>query len=137
MKRVVMMFTVCASFLLFWSSVHAQHPSQPQWVQQLIARLQSEPARNPPAKIIRYASADGSYYYVPPAAGDQFSSLYDSAGKQICAPDGGVTGGGDGKCPSFVRKMLSSRDPGEIVWQDTREATTRDTHKPGLKIQVQ
>ena len=137
MKRVVMMFTVCASFLLFWSSVHAQHPSQPQWVQQLIARLQSEPVRNPPAKIIRYASAGRSYYYVPPAAGDQFSSLYDSAGKQICAPDGGVTGGGDGKCPSFVRKMLSSRDPGEIVWQDTREATTRDTHKPGLKIQVQ
>ena len=137
MKRVVMMFTVCASLLLFWSSAHAQHPPQPKWVQCLITRLQSEPVRNPPAKIIRYTNARRSYYYVPPAAGDQFSSLYNSAGKQICAPDGGVTGGGDGKCPSFVRKMLFSRDPGKIVWQDTREGTTSETHKPGLKIQVQ
>ena len=137
MNRPVMMFTVCASLVLFSLYAHAQHPTQPKWVQRLITRLQSEPVRNPPAKIIRYASAGRSYYYVPPAAGDQFSSLYDSAGKQICAPDGGVTGGGDGKCPSFVQKMLFSRDSGKIVWQDTREGTTSHTHKPGLKIQVQ
>jgi len=137
MNRAVMMFTVCASLLFFSLYAHAQHQTQPKWVQQLIARLQSEPVRNPPAKIIRYTSAGRSYYYVPPAAGDQFSSLYNSAGKQICAPDGGVTGGGDGKCPSFVRKMLFSHDPGKIVWQDTREGTTSETHKPGLKIQVQ
>ena len=137
MNRAVMMFTVCASLVLFSLYAHAQHPTQPKWVQRLITRLQSEPVRNPPAKIIRYTNAHRSYYYVPPAAGDQFSSLYNSAGKQICAPDGGMTGGGDGKCPSFVRKMLFSRDPGKIVWQDTREDTTSETHKPGLQIQVQ
>ena len=137
MNRPVMMFTMCASLVLFSLYAHAQHPTQPKWVQRLITRLQSEPVRNPPAKIIRYTNARRSYYYVPPAAGDQFSALYNSAGKQICAPDGGITGGGDGKCPSFVRKMLFSRDPGKIVWQDTREGTTSDTHKPGLQIQVQ
>ena len=67
MKRVVMMFTVCASLILFWLYAHAQYPTQPKWVQQLITRLQSEPVRNPPAKIIRYTSTRRSYYYVPPA----------------------------------------------------------------------
>ena len=137
MKRIVMTFTVCASVLLFALLAHAQRPSQPRWLQRLITRLQSEPVRNPPARILRYTYARRSYYYLPPAAGDQFSSLYNSGGKEICAPDGGITGMGDGKCPSFVRKMLSSRKPGKVVWQDSRESTSSDTQKPGLKIQVQ
>ena len=137
MKRIVIMCTVCASLLLSSLPTHAQSPMQPKWIQRLITRLQSEPLRNPPAKILRYTNAHRSYYYVPPAAGDQFSSLYNSVGKEICAPDGGITGMGDGKCPSFVRKMLSSRDPGKVVWQDSRESTSSDTQKPGLKIQVE
>jgi hypothetical protein len=136
MKRIVMTFTACASLLIFASLAHAQRPSQPRWLQRLITRLQSEPVRNPPAKILRYTYARRSYYYVPPAAGDQFSLLYNSAGKEICAPDGGITGMGDGKCPSFVRKLLFSREAGKVVWQDSRESATSDTPKPGLKIQV-
>jgi len=136
MKRVVMMFSVCASLFLCSLPTHAQDLMQPKWLQRLITRLQSEPARNPPAKIVRYTNASRSYYYVPPAAGDQFITLYNSAGREICAPDGGITGNGDGKCPSFVRKMLFSRDPGKVVWQDTREGTANETQKPGLKIQV-
>ncbi len=137
MKHIVIMYTVCASVLLFSLPVHAQNPMPPKWLQSLITRLQSEPVRNPPAKIIRYTQARRSYYYVPPAAGDQFSSLYNSTGKEICAPDGGLTGTGDGKCPSFVRKMLSSHEPEKVIWQDARESTSRDALKPSLKIQVE
>ncbi len=136
MKRIVMMFTVCASLLFCSLPAQAQRPMQPKWLQRLITRLQSEPVRNPPAKIIRYTNARRSYYYIPPAAGDQFSALYNSVGREICAPDGGITGAGDGKCPAFVPRMLNSRTPGEIVWQDARESTSKDTQKPGLTIQV-
>lgn len=137
MKRIVMIFAVCASLLLVSMPTYAQSPMQPKWRQRLITQLQSEPVRNPPAKIVRYTNARRSYYYVPPAAGDQFSVLYNSVGRKICAPDGGITGNGDGKCPSFVRKMLFSRDAGKVVWQDTRESTTSDSQKPRLNIQVQ
>ncbi len=136
MKRIVIMFIVCASLLLYSFPAQAQRPMQPKWLQRLIIQLQSEPVRNPPARIIRYTNARRSYYYMPPAAGDQFSALYNSVGREVCAPDGGITGAGDGKCPAFVPRMLNSRTPGEVVWQDVRESTSKDTQKPGLKIQV-
>ncbi len=136
MKRTVIMYSVCALLSLFPLSAYAQCPMQTKWLQRLITRLQSEPVRNPPAKILRYTYSQRSYYYVPPAAGDQFSSLYNAVGKEICAPDGGISGAGDGKCPAFVPKLLNSRTPGEVVWQDARESTSKETQKPGLKIQV-
>ena len=136
MQRIVIVCSVCASLLLFSLVAYAQRPMQAKWLQRLITRLQSEPVRNPPAKILRYTYARKSYYYVPPAAGDQFSALYNAGGRVICAPDGGITGMGDGKCPSFVRQMLFSRAAGKVVWQDTREGTASDTPKPELKIRV-
>ena len=134
MKLTVIMLGALLS--LFSLSAYAQDPMQTKWLQRLITRLQSEPVRNPPAKILRYTYSRKSYYYVPPAAGDQFSSLYNAVGKKICAPDGGISGAGDGKCPAFVPKLLNSRTPGEVIWQDTRETTLKDTQNPGLKIQV-
>jgi len=137
MKFIFIILTTCASLCPFIVLAHTQQPPHPRWLQRLITRLQSEPVRNPPAKILRYTYSQKSYYYVPPAAGDQFSSLYNAVGKEICAPDGGITGMGNGKCPNFVRKMLSSREPGKVVWQDTRESTSSETQKPRLKIRVE
>jgi hypothetical protein len=137
MKLIVIILTGCALFFPFVTLAHAQRPTHPRWLQRLITRLQSEPVRNPPVKILRYTYSRRPYYYVPPAAGDQFSALYNAAGKEVCAPDGGLTGKGDGKCPSFVRKMLSSRVPAKVIWQDTRENTSSETQNPGLKIQVE
>jgi hypothetical protein len=137
MKLIVIMLNLCALLCPFVALAHAHRPTHPRWVQRLITRLQSEPVRNPPAKILRYTHSRRSYYYVPPAAGDRFSALYNAAGKEICAPDGGITGMGDGKCPSFVRNMLSSREPGKVIWQDTREGTPSEAQKSGFKIQVE
>jgi hypothetical protein len=137
MKLIVIVFTMCALLFPFVAIAHAQRPPHPRWLQRLITRLQSEPVRNPPAKILRYMHSRKSYYYVPPAAGDQFSALYNAVGKEICAPDGGLTGMGDGKCPSFVRKMLANRAPAKVVWQDARESTSSEAQKPGLKIQLE
>ena len=40
---------------------------------------------------------------------DQFNRLYDADGRFICAPSGGFTGAGDGKCPDWVQEQLSRR----------------------------
>ena len=55
-------------------------------------------------------------YYVPPQCCDQFSTLYDADGAVICAPDGGITGRGDGKCPDFFQ----SRTNEKLFWEDSR-----------------
>jgi hypothetical protein len=46
-----------------------------------------------------------TYYYVVFACCDQFNYLYDTKGNIICAPDGGFSGKGDGKCPVFNEKI--------------------------------
>ena len=54
------------------------------------------------------------YYYFIGDCCDQFNYLYDDDCNQICAPDGGFSGGGDGKCPQFgaIEKTL--------IWRDER-----------------
>ncbi len=47
---------------------------------------------------------------------DQFNTLYDESCNRICAPSGGFTGRGDGRCRDFnqVAKYLGK------VWLDQR-----------------
>ncbi len=88
----------------------------PQWVDQLIKKFQSEPVGNPPQSIWRYEYKGQIVYYSPPPCCDQFSTLYDANGNGICAPDGGLTGRGDGQCPDF----FTNRTNEKLVWKDTR-----------------
>ncbi len=46
-----------------------------------------------------------------------FGLLYDSECNLICAPDGGFTGNGDGRCPDGI---LSGIEFTKTVWQDER-----------------
>ena len=88
----------------------------PAWVDELIRKFQNEPAGNPPHSIWRYDYNGKTVYYVPPQCCDQYSVLYDASGEEICAPDGGLTGRGDGRCPDFFEKRTGEK----LVWQDTR-----------------
>ncbi|MBU1101268.1 MAG: hypothetical protein KKA84_12780 [Bacteroidetes bacterium] len=56
-------------------------------------------------------------YYVPPQCCDQFSTLYDKDGNIICAPDGGITGQGDGRGSDFFAERKNKK----LIWQDTGE----------------
>jgi len=87
----------------------------PEWLRDLIARLESEPVANPPGSVTLYEYASGVYYYMPGPCCDQFSDLYDAEGTLVCHPDGGITGDGDGNCPVLGEPLRT-----EIVWQDTR-----------------
>ncbi len=95
---------------------------EPKWVQDLAARLQSEPVANPPAFLIRFDYQGTFYYYLPPRCCDIPGALFDSEGKVMCAPDGGFTGRGDGRCPDFVRELKN----GVKIWEDRRNRR-RDT----------
>lgn len=101
-----MVFTACGT---------TAPDTRPEWLLDLIARLESEPVTNPPGSITLYEYASGDYYYMPGPCCDQYSDLYDAAGTLVCHPDGGITGGGDGACPALGEPVRE-----EIVWRDTR-----------------
>lgn len=89
---------------------------QPPWLRELIAQFEREPVTNPPGAIYRYDYQGQTVYYVPPRCCDIPGSLYDAGGTFICAPDGGFTGGGDGRCRDF----FGLRENGQLIWQDRR-----------------
>ncbi|MDB5263739.1 MAG: hypothetical protein JWQ14_3022 [Adhaeribacter sp.] len=88
----------------------------PACVKEKIDELKNKPTQNPPAKVWQYQYMGKTVYYIPPACCDQVSKLYDENCNFICAPDGGITGRGDGKCPEF----FATRQNGILVWEDKR-----------------
>lgn len=87
------------------------------WLEELIIKFQNEPIGNPPQSIWQYEYKGEIVYYIPPQCCDQYSTLYNSEGEIICAPDGGLTGGGDGHCPDFFNERKNER----LIWQDPRK----------------
>lgn len=88
----------------------------PLCVQQKIKELQNEPVRSPATSVWEYEYKGQIVYYVPPHCCDFYGLLYDSDCNLICAPDGGLTGKGDGKCPDFDK---FAKNP-KLIWQDKR-----------------
>jgi hypothetical protein len=85
-------------------------------VSKQITQFQDAPLENPPQSIWQYEYNSRIVYYIPPQCCDQYSQLYDTNGILICAPDGGLIGTGDGKCPDF----LQARKNGILIWRDPR-----------------
>jgi len=109
--------TAIPVFLLF---VAACSPSTgndwPPFVDQLIAELEAGPKKNPPGSIWKYNYNGLVVFYIPPSCCDVPGELYTSDGEPVCAPDGGITGAGDGRCPDF----FGARTGELLVWADSR-----------------
>jgi hypothetical protein len=90
--------------------------ARPQWLKARIAAVLAERKRNPIIRILRYEYEGKTVYYQSAPCCDQFSQVFDTRGKLICNPDGGITGKGDGKCPDFEKRKSNEK----VVWQDPR-----------------
>ncbi|GAA4351230.1 hypothetical protein GCM10023185_09720 [Hymenobacter saemangeumensis] len=89
---------------------------RPQWLQERIANVLSERKRTPIIRIMRYDYKGQTVYYQSAPCCDQYSTVFDSKGRVLCNPDGGITGKGDGKCPDFDKNKTNEK----LVWQDPR-----------------
>ena len=102
--------------ILLAACSQATQTGNPAWVDQLIKKFQSDPVGNPPQSIWRYEYNGQVVYFIPAQCCDQYSTLYDKSGDVICAPDGGFTGKGDGKCSDFFDKRTNE----QLIWKDSR-----------------
>jgi hypothetical protein len=114
---VIALFAVLCAFSLAADT----ESGNPKWVDDLIARFSSQPVGNPPQSIYCYEYKSQTVYYVPPQCCDQFSNLYDAEGKVLCAPDGGFTGRGDGRCTDFEKARKNEK----LIWKDSRSSGGR------------
>jgi uncharacterized protein DUF6970 len=88
----------------------------PGWLTAMIDQFEDPSLANPPAFIARYTYQNQVVYYVAPRCCDIWSTLYTSTGAVLCAPDGGLSGEGDGRCPDFAARRRDEL----IVWQSRR-----------------
>lgn len=89
----------------------------PACIIERINSIKKEPVRNPPAKVFSFTYNGATVYYIPPSCCDAFSELLDENCNLLCSPDGGITGGGDGKCPDFIKNASNQK----LVWSDDRK----------------
>lgn len=118
-KRLVLVSVFCAACLLALAcddSSPTEPAESPSWLQALIARIESEPVTNPPSAIFSYRYRGETVYFRPSRCCDVRSVLYDRNGGVLCEPDGGLDGGGDGRCPDF----FAARSAERLVWRDPR-----------------
>jgi hypothetical protein len=114
-KTISFMFLLMGMFLAACSQgTQVEHPA---WINTLIKQFESAPVGNPPQSIWRYDYNGQVVYFVPAQCCDIPSTVYDADGNIICAPDGGITGEGDGRCPKF----FSQRSDEQLIWKDSRE----------------
>ena len=111
------LFVLFSLYFLIIGCSQSTSPDNPDWVEDLIVQYKNEPVGNPPQSIWRYNYKNQIVYYVPPQCCDQFSTLYDKEGNIIGAPDGGITGNGDGRVTDF----FTSRTEEKLIWQDSRQ----------------
>jgi hypothetical protein len=90
---------------------------QPLCIKTMIEKMKAEPVTNPPSKIYSYTFNNKTVYYLPGVCCDNFSDLYDDSCKIIAHPDGGFTGKGDRKLPTFHAEKKNEK----LIWEDKRK----------------
>ncbi|MGK2861249.1 MAG: DUF6970 domain-containing protein [Chitinophagaceae bacterium] len=90
--------------------------TMPVCIQQKINSILQEPKWNPPAEVNEYIFKGKPVYLFTSNCCDQYDSLYDKDCNFICAPAGGFTGKGDGKCVDFFKNARFTK----LIWKDAR-----------------
>ena len=88
----------------------------PACILQRIEDIKKENKWNPPAEINEYEFGGKTVYLITSNCCDQYNSLVDSNCQVLCAPSGGITGKGDGKCNDFGTLAKLTRQ----IWKDER-----------------
>ncbi len=114
--KIVLALTMFSLFFLNSGCNITDTVDGKSWLDKLIDQIKNEEVTNPPSSIWRYEYKGRTVYFRPQICCDMFSYLYDENGNIICAPDGGFTGRGDGRCPDF----FSERTNEKLIWMDKR-----------------
>jgi hypothetical protein len=79
--------------------------------------MMKEEPFNPRAEVHEYEYLGKKVYFFTADCCDFFETVVDEQCVYVCAPSGGITGKGDGRCVDFKDRAKHVR----LVWKDERE----------------
>jgi hypothetical protein len=106
--RILVSIALLSTIGLFQCNPNNIPRDLPSCVKDLI---RSKPSQ--PLEVWQYQYQNETVYLTIPDCCDQYVSVYSSQCVMICAPSGGITGRGDGKCPDFYKDA----NQGELIWK--------------------
>ena len=102
--------------LLLTTQCNKQQNKIPSCVQEKIDQIKAQPKWNPPASVNEYIYQGKHVYLFSSDCCDQYNQLIDENCNFLCAPSGGITGKGDGKCANFSTASQFVK----LIWKDSR-----------------
>lgn len=111
-------FTFVILMLVAVQAIKKEKEELPLCIQQKIEEIKQQPKWNPPAEVHEYNYSGKRVFYFSSNCCDRYNMVFDDKCEYICAPSGGVTGKGDGKCADFNTKAQYVK----LVWKDDRES---------------
>ncbi|HTR98161.1 MAG TPA: hypothetical protein VML00_00345 [Bacteroidota bacterium] len=94
----------------------ASIPGIPLWLQSRIALYEISQFGTVPSEVWQYRYGGETVYFIPSPCCDMFNYLFDASGTIMCAPNGGFSGAGDGRCTDFFRTRTNE----VLIWRDSR-----------------
>ena len=91
--------------------------SIPVCIIKMIDKWKKETSRNPAEQVDEYLYNGKTVFLFTPPCCDQWNVLYDDSCKIICAPTGGITGRGDGKCKDFSETAKHVK----VIWKNSNK----------------
>src|SRR5207249_2606736 len=78
--------------------------SMPPCLVTKVDSLKKAPDKNSPNSVTEYSYKGQAVFYITSGCCDQMNEVYNSDCDYLGAPDGGITGKGDGKLPDFLKQ---------------------------------
>ncbi|WP_230471100.1 DUF6970 domain-containing protein [Hymenobacter jejuensis] len=116
MKRFLTFLLLTSTLMAFQCDDDNAKPCPGDAVERKIEELKAKPKQNPAAEVYEYTYKGQKVYLISSDCCDQYNLLYDQCMTTICAPSGGFSGAGDGRCADFYDKATDKR----LVWRDNR-----------------
>jgi len=104
-KSVIYLLAIC--FTIGCQSISIT-PDAPRCFKNLIRTSKPQPK-----EISSYLYNGKTVYLVDSDCCDFYNSLYDADCNYLCAPSGGITGKGDGKCSDFADRATNQK----VIWR--------------------
>ncbi len=113
MKNIIL---INCSIFLFASCapINLGMINMPSCLAKNINSIKKMPDASVPQFVIQYSYKGAQVYYVTAGCCDKFNEVYDANCKSLGAPDGGITGKGDGRLTDFYAMATNKK----VVWEN-------------------
>jgi hypothetical protein len=108
-----MKYLLAMLMIPFLSASDCNADKLPACVKRIVADAEKHESPDAPEKIDEYLYKGERVFLFTAPCCDQYNTVYDMKCNPVCAPSGGITGKGDGKCTDFAAEAQYVR----TIWK--------------------